>query len=729
MLKLSITALLMLGACADTTSSKADTASLAAEPMDADGDGYDTSDDCDDGDASVNPGAVEVCDGVDNNCADGVDEGVSGTWYADSDGDGFGSPDAPLDACDQPPGAVPSSSDCDDADAAVYPSAPETCNGLDDNCDGNVDEGLAATWYPDADDDGFGDASAGITTCEPEAGWVQVGRDCDDAEPAAFPGAVEICDGVDNNCDGSIDEGVGAIFYADVDGDGYGDDSATTQACDAPAGTASVGGDCDDADFDVFPGAPEFCNGWDDDCDGTVDEDDARDAGIWHRDGDGDGYGLLTTTTIACDEPSGYTAATSDFDCDDSEATTYPGADEYCDGHDDDCDGSIDEDDAVDASTWYADADRDGYGTSTYTLTECDQPSGYVADDSDCDDSDGAVNPGASELCNDIDDDCNGTADDGLTTTDWYEDADADGYGDAASTQNDCEAPSGYVTDDTDCDDTDDEVNPAADEVCNEIDDDCDGDIDDDDADVTDMLEWYLDDDADGYGDASSILEACEEPSGYTDVDTDCDDTTSSINPAASEICNGQDDDCDLSVDEGVLGSGAACPALDCAEIIADQPTATDGPYVLSAGTYTCDMTTDGGGWTLVGSGVPVYGTGYDTTYYNGEGFTWNEALFAHNSGSAHAHCTYPSAMTGCNPIGFQFASESWGVGLNWGSSICGMSTTDYTGATTFIGTTDFTVSRTASTDTIRTGMLEGISYCTVGDNPGTAYLDILVRR
>ena len=724
-----MTALLVLGACVGDDKGAVDTAGLVGETVDADGDGYDTSEDCDDGDASVHPGAVEVCDGVDNNCADGVDEGVTGTWYADAEADGFGDADAPIDACDQPPGAVPSRSDCDDGDPAVYPSAPETCNGLDDNCDGTVDEGLSATWYPDADDDGFGDASAGIQTCEPVSGWVQVGRDCDDDEPAAFPGAVEICDGVDNDCDGAVDEDVGGTYYADVDGDGYGDDGAPTLACEAPSGTAAVGGDCDDANFDVFPGAPEYCNGWDDDCDGTVDEDDARDAGTWHRDDDADGYGLRSVTATACDAPSGYTAATSVFDCDDNEATTHPGADEYCDGHDDDCDGSIDEDDAVDAGTWYADADSDGYGAAAYTLTQCDQPSGHVADDTDCDDGAAAVNPGAAERCNDIDDDCDGTADDGLSTSDWYEDADGDGYGDALSTQNDCEAPSGYVSDDTDCDDDDDAVNPAAAEVCNEIDDDCDGDIDDDDGDVTDMLEWYLDADADGYGDASSVLEACEEPSGYTDIDTDCDDSTPAINPAASERCNGQDDDCDLDVDEGVLGSGAACAALDCAEILADQPSATDGSYVLSAGTYTCDMTTDGGGWTLVGSGVPVYGTGYDTSYYNSEGFTWDEALFAYSSGSAHAHCTYPSAMTGCNPIGFQFASESWGVGLNWGSSICGMATTDYTGATTFIGATDFTIVRTSSTDTIRAGMLEGISYCTVADNPGTAYLDILVRR
>ncbi|MEC8423891.1 MAG: putative metal-binding motif-containing protein, partial [Myxococcota bacterium] len=270
---------LMAYGCSGVDKGAVDADALTGEPVDQDGDGFDDTEDCDDGDASVNPGAVEVCDGVDNNCIGGVDEGVTGTWYADADGDGFGDADAPIAACDQPPGAVPSSSDCDDGDAAVYPSAPERCNGLDDNCDAQIDEGLASTWYPDLDDDGFGDAASPTETCTPDDGWVQVGRDCDDTEPAAFPGAVEVCDYIDNDCDGYVDEEVTSTFYADVDGDGYGSDGVTSAACDLPSGYAAAPGDCDDADFDVFPGAPEFCNDKDDDCDGATDEDDARDAG------------------------------------------------------------------------------------------------------------------------------------------------------------------------------------------------------------------------------------------------------------------------------------------------------------------------------------------------------------------------------------------------------------------------------------------------------------------
>ena len=83
----------------------------------------------------------------------------------------------------------------------------------------------------------------------------------------------------------------------------------------------------------------------------------------------------------------------------------------------------------------------------------------------------------------------------------------------------------------------------------------------------------------------------------------------------------------------------------------------------------------------------------------------------------------------GCNNIGMQFGSESWGVAQNWGSSLCGLSTTSYTSATSYIGGYDWIISRSGSTDTIRVGTLEGIASCTIGDNPGSAYIDIWVRN
>jgi hypothetical protein len=105
---------------------------------------------------------------------------------------------------------------------------------------------------------------------------------------------------------------------------------------------------------------------------------------------------------------------------------------------------------------------------------------GYTRDDDDCDDADAAVNPAATEVCNLVDDDCNGAIDDGAGgTTTWYEDIDGDGYGDPTSTVDECSAPAGYVSDATDCEDADASINPAAIDDCDTLDNDCSGDIDD----------------------------------------------------------------------------------------------------------------------------------------------------------------------------------------------------------------------------------------------------------
>ncbi len=370
----------------------------------------------------------------------------------------------------------------------------------------------------DLDADGFDSADG---TCG--------GTDCDDDDDAIHPGVAETCDGVDQDCDGAVDEGAGSVYYADADDDTYGDATSVIVSCSALVGYVANGTDCDDDDGAVHPFATEYCNGVDDDCDTVIDES-ATDALTWHRDADVDGYGGATTA-LGCSAPSGYVADATD--CLDTDASVHPGADESCNDIDDDCDGVVD-DRAVDAPTWYADTDADGFGDAAATIAECDRPSGWLADATDCDDTDATVFPDAPEACNGVDDDCDGRLDeDAVDAPTWHADADGDRFGDPDTTLDDCAAPDGYLADATDCDDGSDAVHPGADEYCNAVDDDCDGVVDDR---ALDALLWYADTDGDAYGDPESFTDACEQPADYLVDDTDCDDTDASVHPDAPEV-------------------------------------------------------------------------------------------------------------------------------------------------------------------------------------------------
>jgi hypothetical protein len=370
--------------------------------------------DCDDPDCSPYCGD----DDDDDDDSDCVGEDCDGDGYTEADGD------------------------CDDQDGSVHPSAIESCDGVDEDCDGTIDEDF------DLDGDGYPDADNGACS----GAYAPEQLDCDDENASVYPGAHEDCtDGVDNDCDGVVDED------EDVDGDGH-------TSCD---------GDCDDSDPTVHPGAPETCNDIDDNCDGVVD--DGLPTQLYYPDADEDGFGDPDGSPASdCEAPEGY--ADNMEDCDDSDASVNPEADEVaCDGVDNDCDPTTVDD---------PDDDADGY-------TACD----------DCDDGDPAVNPAAAEvICDGTDNDCDpATADD--------PDADGDGY-------TVCE----------DCDDSNPSMNPGqAETICDGLDNDCDPATDDD-----------PDGDNDGHG-------TC----------TDCDDNEPDANPGLAEDCaDGIDNDCDGDVDD-----------------------------------------------------------------------------------------------------------------------------------------------------------------------------------
>ena len=245
---------------------------------------------------------------------------------ADADGDGF-------DA----------DADCDDANPDVHPDATEVCNGVDDDCNGLIDDsdpGLdlttAGTWYLDLDGDGAG-RDESLQTCQAPPGHVDHAGDCDDTDPAVHPLATEVCDGVDDDCDTLVDDEdddldltTATTYYTDGDGDGWGDAATELVACDAPDGTVTRPGDCDDARADVAPEHADVCgDGVDNDCDPT----DVDDCGIvgalsladadvivsgihpdhgmiptlmWAGDANGDGYDDVGLVAQAPDTANGY---------------------------------------------------------------------------------------------------------------------------------------------------------------------------------------------------------------------------------------------------------------------------------------------------------------------------------------------------------------------------------------------------------------------------------------
>ncbi|MCA9605015.1 MAG: putative metal-binding motif-containing protein [Myxococcales bacterium] len=349
--------------------------------------------DCDDTRAGVNPGESDVCGGGDQDCDGSVDEEPSILYYFDMDGDGYGVnvSDSNVLACSPPSASYTLlEGDCDETRPGVHPGVPDSCNGLDDDCDGSADPGCACT-------DGTSQTCGPSTTT---GDCAQSTRVCTaGAWPMACPGAVypgtEVCGGGDEDCDGTTDESGASdamLFYRDSDRDGYGDPASPMRVC-----ATRVGGlpdpyvpnsrDCNDGDDGISPTAVESCDGVDENCNGMVD--------------DVPGGCVCTNgTTRPCGPPeagtgncrNGTQTCTSGRwgTCD---GAVVPGT-ETCGGGDEDCDGSTDESGAVGELLFYRDADGDGYGSISMTRLACAAPTGYVADNTDCIDADANAHPG-----------------------------------------------------------------------------------------------------------------------------------------------------------------------------------------------------------------------------------------------------------------------------------------------------------------------------------------------
>ena len=231
---------------------------------------------------------------------------------SDDDGDGFTENDG----------------DCDDSNPQIYPSAPEYCDNLDNNCNDIIDETPVdgIEYYLDVDRDGYGSAISEGKICEIPDGYADNNLDCNDAFADVNPQGTELCnDGLDNNCNGQIDEIT--VWYEDSDGDGYGDLNSSLNQCEKPAGYVSDNTDCAPADGSSHPNAPEIAgDGIDQDCDG-------QDGVPIDTDGDGD----PNATDCAPNNPNIYTGASEipddgiDQDCDglDLTALSYSGTEHY----------------------------------------------------------------------------------------------------------------------------------------------------------------------------------------------------------------------------------------------------------------------------------------------------------------------------------------------------------------------------------------------------------------
>jgi len=200
---------------------------------------------------------------------------IISTFYRDFDNDGYGSPFITLDSCSMPTGYVLNNFDCNDFDPNINPSSIDTCNTIDDNCNGFIDEDAEFfSWYQDVDLDSFGNPSSDTTSCFILSGFVIDSTDCNDLNYFINPLQSESCNLFDDNCNGLIDDSITTFHYfQDYDSDGYGNSLVDSSTCQVEiSGYVIDSTDCDDFNSEIFPGAAEIQNGTDDNCNDIIDE-------------------------------------------------------------------------------------------------------------------------------------------------------------------------------------------------------------------------------------------------------------------------------------------------------------------------------------------------------------------------------------------------------------------------------------------------------------------------
>ena len=457
---------------------------------DDDGDGAPDAQDCAPLNAAIFPLQTEACDGIDNNCKLGIDEGFVNTDSdtqadcidADDDGDG----------------------DADNIDCAVLnknisSSATETCDGVDNNCNGGIDEGL-----PDFDTDGTPDCRDLDDDNDGSADTV----DCAPNNSAIRPGAFEACNGKDDNCSGTTDEG-----FPDTDGDSSKNCIDTDDDNDGDPDTS----DCQPLSALVSKLAVEACNGVDDNCSGQTDE------GFTNSDTDS------AADCVDADDDNDGDPDTSD--CAPKNPAISKLAIEVCNGKDDDCDSLIDE--------GFSNLD----GDSDADCVDVDDDNDGDPDVTDCQDNNPSVSTLVTEVCDNQDNDCDGLKDEGVP------DADVDGLADCLDLDDDNDG-----TADT-SDNCPTVANNQTDTDGDKLGDACDSDDDNDGRpDSTDNCPTVPNADQTN-SDTDALGNACDpddDGDGILDA-ADCAPTNVLIFPGAMELCDGVDNDCDTIVDEGFV--------------------------------------------------------------------------------------------------------------------------------------------------------------------------------